>query len=204
MNGYNFTDRVRKALIHARHESERFHHPYVGPEHILLGLLREGEGVATAVIRACKVDPDALRARLEAAMPHGDPNEPIRPDVPYTSQAKRVLELAMAEARTLNYPYVGTEHLLLGVLRAEGVPLAGIVAGAGLTLDATRAAALALRGTDDASGESVALPSNLGAPFGGASSVPPTERTARIALVLALVALLVGVVALARALRALP
>src|SRR5881296_3027218 len=110
MNGYNFTDRVRKVLQMAREEAARLHHEYVGTEHILLGLIREGEGVAAAVLTNLNVEIEETVKKGKAAAAAG-------PDLPYTSRAKKVLELAMSEARELNHSYVGTEHLLLGLLR---------------------------------------------------------------------------------------
>ena len=118
MNGYNFTDRVRKVLQMAREEAARLRHEYVGTEHILLGIVREGEGVAAAVLMNLNVDFDKLRRSVEAVVKQGT-DDRRNPDLPYTSRAKKVLELSMSEARELNHSYVGTEHLLLGVLREE-------------------------------------------------------------------------------------
>src|SRR5712691_4214768 len=112
MNGYNFTDRVRKVLQMAREEAARLHHAYVGTEHILLGLVREGEGVAVAVLTNLNVDLEEIRQKVEETAKKGKVAA-AGPDLPYTSRAKKVLELAMSEARELNHSYVGTEHLLL-------------------------------------------------------------------------------------------
>lgn len=191
MNGYNFTDRVRKALRYARDEADRLHHEYVGPEHILLGVLREGEGVASALLSECHVDAAALRARLEAAVKPGNPSSPVGRDLPYTSHAKKVLEGAMTEARALGFAYVGTEHLLLGLLRTQATPAADALAEAGLTLDQARAAAVRLRGSESP-------------PRSPARVWPPVdaERRSRLALLVALTALAVAILALALALRA--
>src|SRR5213592_1942825 len=116
MNGYNFTDRVRKVLQMAREEAARLHHEYVGTEHILLGLIREGEGVAAAVLTNLNVDLEEIQQKIEETVKKG---KAAAADLPYTSRAKKVLELAMSEARELNHSYVGTEHLLLGLLREE-------------------------------------------------------------------------------------
>src|SRR5919205_1004328 len=124
MNGYNFTDRVRKVLQMAREEAARLHHEYVGTEHILLGLIREGEGAAAA-----------------------------GPDLPYTSRAKKVLELAMTEARELNHSYVGTEHLLLGLLREEKGIAAQVLTDAGVNLEQSRAETLRLLGSEMPQGQ---------------------------------------------------
>jgi len=117
MNGYNFTERVRKVLAMAREEAARLHHEYVGTEHILLGLIREGEGVAAAVLQNLSVDLDEIQQKIEETVKKGKAAQTTGPDLPYTSRAKKVLELAMSEARELNHSYVGTEHLLLGLLR---------------------------------------------------------------------------------------
>jgi carboxymethylenebutenolidase len=119
MNGYNFTERVRKVLAMAREEAVRLRHEYVSPPHLLLGLIREGQGVAATVLENLSVDPDQLRQRIEEVVEEGRPGERIGPDLPYTSQAKKSLEFAMTEARELHHSYVGTEHLLLGLLREE-------------------------------------------------------------------------------------
>src|SRR2546425_415763 len=119
MNGYNFTDRVRKVLQMAREEAARLHHEYVGTEHILLGLIREGEGVAAAVLTNLNVDLEEIQQKIEETVKKGKAAAAAGPDLPYTSRAKKVLELAMSEARELNHSYVGTEHLLLGLFREE-------------------------------------------------------------------------------------
>jgi len=104
----------------AREEAARLHHEYVGTEHILLGLIREGEGVAAAVLTNLNVDLDEIQQKIEETVKKGKaPASAGPPDLPYTSRAKKVLELAMSEARELNHSYVGTEHLLLGLLREE-------------------------------------------------------------------------------------
>ncbi|MDE3172835.1 MAG: NDP-hexose 4-ketoreductase, partial [Gemmatimonadota bacterium] len=111
MNGYNFTERVRKVLAMAREEAARLHHEYVGTEHILLGLIREGEGVAATVLQNLNVELDEVQQKIEDTVRKGKAVQATGPDLPYTSRAKKVLELAMAEARELNHSYVGTEHL---------------------------------------------------------------------------------------------
>ena len=115
---YNFTDRVRKVLAMAREEAIRLQHDYVGTEHILLGLIREGEGVAAAVLTNLNVDLDQIHDQVEESVKKGKATIALG-ELPYTSRAKKVLEFAMAEARELNHSYVGTEHLLLGLLREE-------------------------------------------------------------------------------------
>src|SRR3954447_14360585 len=137
MNGYNFTERVRAALAYAREEAARLDHDYVGTEHELLGLLREGEGVASVMLENLNAPLDDVRSRIESVIKRGK-SGPTGPDLPYTSRAKKVLELAMSEARDGNYTYVGTEHLLLGVIREERGIGAQVLASFGLTVDALR------------------------------------------------------------------
>ena len=148
MNGYNFTDRVRKVLQMAREEAARLHHEYVGTEHILLGLIREGEGVAAAVLQNLNVDLEEVQQKIEETVKRGKAAAATGPDLPYTSRAKKVLELAMTEARELNHSYVGTEHLLLGLLREEKGIAAQVLNDAGVTLEQSRAETLRLLGSD--------------------------------------------------------
>jgi ATP-dependent Clp protease ATP-binding subunit ClpC len=166
MNGYNFTERVRKVLAMAREEAERLRHEYVGTEHILLGLIREGEGVAAAVLQNLSVDLDEIQQKIEDTVKKGKAAAATGPDLPYTSRAKKVLELAMAEARDLTHNYVGTEHLLLGLLREEKGIAAQVLTDAGINLDAARAETLRLLGTDMPQGGSapIASSSTAGAP----------------------------------------
>jgi carboxymethylenebutenolidase len=138
MNGYNFTERVRKVLALAREESARLHHEYVGTEHILLGLLSEGGGVAATVMQNLGVDAEVLRKQIEVIVKTGRASALVGPDLPYTSRAKKVLELAMNEARELSHSYVGTEHLLLGLLREEKGIAAQVLVAAGLTTERAR------------------------------------------------------------------
>src|ERR671920_442137 len=148
MNGYNFTDRVRKVLQMAREEAARLHHEYVGTEHILLGLIREGEGVAAAVLQNLSGDLDEIQQKIEDTVKKGKAAAATGPDLPYTSRAKKVLELAMAEARDLAHNYVGTEHLLLGLLREEKGIAAQVLTDTGVNLEAARAETLRLLGNE--------------------------------------------------------
>src|SRR5690242_14210236 len=148
MNGYNFTERVRKVLAMAREEAARLHHEYVGTEHILLGLIREGEGVAATVLQNLSVELDEIQQKIEETVKKGKAAQTTGPDLPYTSRAKKVLELAMSEARELNHSYVGTEHLLLGLLREEKGIAAQVLTDAGVNLEAARAETLRILGTE--------------------------------------------------------
>ena len=144
---YNFTDRVRKVLAMAREEAIRLQHDYVGTEHILLGLIREGEGVAAAVLQHLSVDLEQIHERVEESVRKGKATIALG-ELPYTSRAKKVLEFAMKEARELTHSYVGTEHLLLGLLREEKGIAAQVLNSLGVTLDEARGETLKVLGTD--------------------------------------------------------
>ena len=148
MQGYNFTERTRKVLGMAREEAVRLHHEYVGTEHILLGMIREGEGVAATVLQNLSVELDEIQQKIEETVKKGKAAQTTGPHLPYTSRAKKVLELAMSEARDLNHSYVGTEHLLLGLLaEAKGIA-AGVLGSFGVTLESARAEVLRILGTE--------------------------------------------------------
>ncbi len=149
---YNFTDRVRKVLAMAREEAIRLQHDYVGTEHILLGLIREGEGVAAAVLTNLSADLDQIHERVEESVRKGKATIALG-ELPYTSRAKKVLEFAMAEARELNHSYVGTEHLLLGLLREEKGIAAQVLNSLGITLEEARAETLKVLGSDVSASE---------------------------------------------------
>ncbi|MDP2479436.1 MAG: ATP-dependent Clp protease ATP-binding subunit [Candidatus Palauibacterales bacterium] len=144
---YNFTDRVRKVLAMAREEAIRLQHDYVGTEHVLLGLIREGEGVAAAVLTNLAADLDEIQRLVEQHVRKGKSTATIG-ELPYTSRAKKVLEYAMAEARELNHSYVGTEHLLLGLLREEKGLAAKVLGELGIGLEDARSETLKLLGTE--------------------------------------------------------
>jgi ATP-dependent Clp protease ATP-binding subunit ClpC len=138
MHGFNFTERVRRVLAAAREEAVDLNHEYVGTEHLLLGLLREDDGVAMAVLQNLAVDADAVREQTLALVKRSDRARRTGPDLPYTSRAKKVIEFAMNEARDLHHEYVGTEHLLLGLLREETGVAAQVLQHEGAELAAVR------------------------------------------------------------------
>ena len=144
MNGYNFTDRVRRVLQMAREEAARLHHEYVGTEHILLALALEGEGVGAAVLTNLGADLDDIRRTIEQAVKPGESSAQTGPDLPYTSKAKRVLEFAMREARDMDQSFVGTQHLLLGLMGQEQTIGAQVLAELGVSLKQARAETLRL------------------------------------------------------------
>jgi ATP-dependent Clp protease ATP-binding subunit ClpC len=116
-----FTERARKVIILSKEEARRFNHDYIGTEHLLLGLIREGEGVAAAVLQKLGLSLEAIRLEIEKLVQPG-PTTQILGDIPFTPRAKKVLELAAEEARALGHNYIGTEHMLLGLIReGEGV-----------------------------------------------------------------------------------
>src|SRR3954466_13797910 len=131
-----FTDRARKVLTLAQDEAQRFNHNYIGTEHLLLGLVREGEGVAARVLENMNVELAKVRTAVEFIIGRGD--RPVVGQVGLTPRAKRVIELAIDEARRLGHNYIGTEHLLLGLVReGEGIA-AGVLESLGVNLDKVR------------------------------------------------------------------
>ncbi len=132
-----FTERARRVLILAQEEAKRLHHSAVGTEHILLGVIREGEGVACKVLESLNISLERVRAEIESAIGRGE-HTPYE-EVAFTRRAKKVLELALDEARRLGHNYIGTEHLLLGLIR-EGEELAArVLEVMGADLERTRA-----------------------------------------------------------------
>ncbi len=141
-----FTERARKVVILAKEEARRFNHDYIGTEHILLGLIREGEGVAAAVLQKLGVSLENIRIEIEKLVQPG-PATQIIGDIPFTPRAKKALELAAEEARSLGHNYIGTEHLLLGLIReGEGVA-SQVLLNLGLDLNAVRNEIMELLGS---------------------------------------------------------
>jgi ATP-dependent Clp protease ATP-binding subunit ClpC len=132
-----FTERARKVLTLSQEEAQRFNHNYIGTEHILLGLVREGEGVAAKVLANLGVELDKVRSAVEYIIGRGD--KTVSGEIGLTPRAKRVIELAVDEARRLNHNYIGTEHLLLGLLREGEGMAAGVLESLGISLDKVRA-----------------------------------------------------------------
>ncbi len=132
-----FTERARKVIILAREEAEHYRHEYLGTEHILLGVLKDGGGIAIAVLQKLGVDPKQLRLELERNLPKSL-SGPVEGDIPFTPKAKKVLEYAVEEARLMGHNYIGTEHLLLGIVREKDGLAAKILASFGVKLQQTR------------------------------------------------------------------
>jgi ATP-dependent Clp protease ATP-binding subunit ClpC len=145
-----FTDRARKVLTLAQDEAQRFNHNYIGTEHLLLGLVREGEGVAARVLENMNVELAKVRTAVEFIIGRGD--RPVVGEVGLTPRAKRVIELAIDEARRLGHNYIGTEHLLLGLVReGEGIA-AGVLESLGVNLDKVRHEVIRVLSQSSASG----------------------------------------------------
>ena len=160
---FNFTERVRKVLSMARQEAIRLQHDYVGTEHILLGLIREGEGVAAHVLGNLGIDLDRVHERVSESVRQGKATIALG-DLPYTSPAKKVLDFAMAEARELNHSYVGTEHLLLGLLRESKGVAAQVLNSLDVSVEEARSETLKVLGRDVGSGSPAAAGASGGAP----------------------------------------
>ena len=132
-----FTERARRVLTLAQEEAQRFNHNYIGTEHLLLGLVREGDGVAAKVLGNLGVELNKVRSAVEFIIGRGD--RAVVGDIGLTPRAKKVIELAVDEARRLNHHYIGTEHLLLGLVReGEGIA-AGVLESLGVNLEKVRA-----------------------------------------------------------------
>jgi len=133
-----FTDRARSAVIAARQEAIRRRNDRVLPEHLVLGLLHEQEGLAARTVAALGVSPEAARAALGATLPAAMPDEVTPGHVPFDSRAMKVLELTLREALALGHNYIGTEHILLGLLEEEENVGGGPLAGLGITRERAR------------------------------------------------------------------
>src|SRR6516225_661959 len=140
-----FTDRARKVMQLANQEAQRFNHEYIGTEHILLGLIKEGSGVAANVLKNLEVDLRKIRLEVEKLVQSG-PDMVTMGKLPQTPRAKKVIEYALEEARNLKHNYVGTEHLLLGLLREQEGVAAEILDNLDLKLDEVREEVLNLLG----------------------------------------------------------
>jgi len=145
-----FTDRARKVMALANQEAQRFNHEYLGTEHILLGLAKEGNGVGANVLRNLGVDTTKLRIEVEKLVKSG-PDVVSVGKLPQTPRARRVIEYAIEEARSLNHNYVGTEHLLLGLLRETSGQAAQVLMNLSLKLESVREEVLNLLGSGGSS-----------------------------------------------------
>ena len=166
-----FTDRARKVMALANQEAQRFNQDYIGTEHILLGLVKEGSGVGATVLKNLDVDIRKLRFEVEKTVKSG-PDMVTMGKLPQTPRAKKVIEYAIEEARSLNHNYVGTEHILLGLLReSEGIA-AQVLMNLGLKLEDVRQEVLNLLGAGVDS-----EPMGLGMKMGPAIGRKPKSKT---------------------------
>jgi ATP-dependent Clp protease ATP-binding subunit ClpC len=142
-----FTDRARKVMAYARQEAQRFNHDYIGTEHILLGLVKEGSGVAANVLHNLDVDVKKIRLEVEK-MVQSSPDVQTKGNLPFTPRAKKVIEFSLEEARALGHNYIGTEHILLGLLRENEGVAAHVLMNLGVKLEDVREEVLNLLGAD--------------------------------------------------------
>lgn len=192
MRGFNFTQRVRGSLTAARNEAARLGCEYLWPEHILLGILVQGDNVGAEVLAKLGVTREAVARDIEDKIRHRPRKEMATDaDVPCSSRAKRVLEMAMAEAVRLGHSYVGTEHLLLGILQDPTSDASVILAAHGVTPDRAQAEIERLIAARTAAGGGAA--SAAGARNAVASA---DGKHVRLAMLMSVLALILSVVAL--------
>lgn len=142
-----FTDRARKVMQFANQEAQRFSHEYIGTEHVLLGLVKEGSGVAANVLKGLDIDLRKIRLEVEKAVQSG-PDIVTMGKLPQTPRTKKVIEYSIEEARDLGHNYVGTEHLLLGLAREGDGVAYHVLRNLGVTLEDLRQEVLNLLGFD--------------------------------------------------------
>src|SRR2546426_5856289 len=146
-----FNDRAKRTLALAQDEAIRFNHNYIGVEHLLLGLIREGEGVAARVLNSLGVDLSKARTSVEFIIGRGD-STTAPSEITLSPRTKKVIELAIDEARKLGHSHVGTEHLLLGIVREAGSIGAGVLQSLGVSLDEVRHRVIAVLGNQRGGG----------------------------------------------------
>jgi ATP-dependent Clp protease ATP-binding subunit ClpA len=175
-----FTDKARHVVVLAQEEARLLRHDYIGTEHLLLGLIHEGNGVAARALEALGIDLATVRRHVEELVGQGSAESQRAKHIPFTPQAKKVLQLALREAVQLGHNYIGTEHILLGLIREDDGPAAQVLARLGADLDGVRTeVARLLRGFR---GEAAAGPATAGASFPGKTG-RGTRKT--LALILA-------------------
>jgi len=168
-----FTERAQRVILIAQEEAKRLTHDFVGTEHVLLGLIALGEGVAAQTLAASEVDLRRVRSEIEKIVGTGD-TVMLLGEIPFTPRAKKVLEYAVEEAQHMGHQYVGTEHLLLGLLREEEGVAARVLENMGLRLDTIREKVINLLEPPE--------PITTSPPKPHVKSVPPIgESLARIA-----------------------
>ena len=169
-----FTDRARKVMQLANQEAQRFNHEYIGTEHVFLGLIKEGSGVAANVLKNLDIDLRKIRMEVEKLVQSG-PDMVTMGKLPQTPRAKKVIEYSMEEARNLNHNYVGTEHILLGLLREQEGVAAQVLMNLGLKLEDVREEVLNLlgHGMENEGGERAGMGGRQPAAAGGGGEASP-------------------------------
>lgn len=161
-----FTERARKVVLFAREEAARLNHDYIGTEHLLLGLLRVGEGVAAEALRSLGVELETIRQEVEKEVQPG-PAQLTMGEIPFTPRSKKALELSMDEARSMGHNYIGTEHMLLGIIREEEGVAARVLQNLGVDLKKVREVIMELLGGGAEGADNPEMP-----PGGGVSAGP--------------------------------
>ncbi|MBX3465133.1 MAG: ATP-dependent Clp protease ATP-binding subunit [Planctomycetes bacterium] len=173
-----FTDRAKKVMSFARQEAMKFNHEYIGTEHILLGLVQEGSGVAANVLKNMTVDLEKIRHEVEKIVKTG-PSMVTMGQLPFTPRAKKVLELSLEEASQLSHNYIGTEHLLLGLIRENEGIAAQVLMNLGVKLDEVREEVLEFLGASESNsddeGESSESSGSGGTPSSSGSGTPASS-----------------------------
>jgi len=166
-----FTDRAKKVMSFARQEAMKFNHEYIGTEHILLGLVQEGSGVAANVLKNMNIDLEKIRHEVEKIVKTG-PSMVTMGQLPFTPRAKKVLELSMEEASQLSHNYIGTEHLLLGLIRENEGIAAQVLMNLGVKLEEVREEVLEFLGASESNSEGEEQESESGGSSGGGQQPP--------------------------------
>ena len=174
-----FTDRAKKVMNLARQEAQRLNHEYLGTEHVLLGLVQEGSGVAANVLKNMGVDLTRIRAEVEKLVKSG-PSMVTMGQLPFTPRAKKVLELSMEEAHNLGHNYIGTEHLLLGLIKENEGIAAKVLTNLGVKLEDVREEVLEFLGADPTEeDEDLETADEVGGEPGGKSKTPALDSFGR-------------------------
>lgn len=173
-----FTDRARRVVVFAQEEARLLNHDYIGTEHILLGLLAEGEGMAAQALQSLGVTSEAAREQVKQIIGVGE--QPATGHVPFTPRAKQVLELSLREALQIGHNYIGTEHFLLGLITEGGGVALQVLERLGVDLDEARRKVLDLLGD---SGERIVMEPPWQYPMSRGSGAPRTPNQYEPALV---------------------
>ncbi len=171
-----FTDRARKVMGLARQEAQRFNHDYIGTEHILLGLVQEGSGVAASVLKNLEIDLKKIRHEVEKLVSNGTTMVTMG-QLPFTPRAKKVLELSLEEASNLGHTYIGTEHLLLGLIRENEGIAAQVLRNLKVKLDDVRDEVLELLGAEPSDADTGEEAGEIGATTSGSSQSGGKSKT---------------------------